>query len=167
MDWNMIFNICRKNLKDVKIIDFQYKFLHKIIYTKKELLIMKLVDNTVCSFCNVDSETLCHVYWECNATQIFWKELENWIIRNIQNFEITKTLVWFGVLGDKPLLNHIIFSAKRHIYTCALKKIIPKMDNFLKVLKDIYIVEKFIARRNNDSENFSDKWFPISSIFKL
>ena len=28
LNWQVIFKICRKNFKDVKLINFQYKFLH-------------------------------------------------------------------------------------------------------------------------------------------
>ena len=60
--WKTIFTVYRYKLKDVKLLDFQYRFLHGIIYTKKELLTMNLVDDSVCSFCNAVNEDVSHVF---------------------------------------------------------------------------------------------------------
>ena len=34
-DWHMIFDICKKTSDDVKLFILQYKFIHRVIYTKK------------------------------------------------------------------------------------------------------------------------------------
>ena len=71
LDWHKIFMIPRQSLRDTKLLEFQFKFLHGIIYTKKELFKMNLVDNTVCNFCNKTNVSICHLYWECEETQLF------------------------------------------------------------------------------------------------
>ena len=126
---------------------------------------MRLVDNAVCSFCNSENECLDHVYWDCEATQRFWNDFESYITKHIQSFEIHKTVVWFGVVADRQLLNHMIFSAKKYIYTCSLKQYQPKFRNFLHIMKETYLIEKYIAKRNNGSEKFNTKWLPLIPIF--
>ena len=79
---------------------------------------MHLVDNMRCNFCDVENESICHVYWECRVTQMFWIELENYITNLVQHFTVTKERVWFG--DDDNLHNYIFCSAKRYIYTLAL-----------------------------------------------
>ena len=166
-DWYKVFNLYRYNLKDVKLLEFQYKFLNKAVYTKRELLRMHLVDNDMCTFCNDASESLCHVYWDCSETQTFWKELESWINMYLsQNIVVTKYLIWFGVSYKNPLLSLIIISAKRHINVCNIKGSTLNFKSYVKILKESFSVESFISNRDNTLEKFNTKWAPLIPIFR-
>ena len=52
-----MFMVPRKSFKNTKLLESKFKFLHGVLYTKKELLKMNLVDNAICSICNETEET--------------------------------------------------------------------------------------------------------------
>ena len=161
-EWSEVYTTYRIRLKDIKLLDFQFRFLHGIIYTKNELFKMKLVDNVMCYFCKASKESICHVYWECRVVHPFWTSLEIWINKNIYNkITITKYLVFFGTLNKNLLINHVILSAKKYIHLCSIKQIMPTLTSYQKNLQDIFHVEKYIAKRNNAIDDFVNKWQPI------
>ena len=58
-EWNS-YNTLIKNIKEVKLQEFQFKVNYHILVTKSFLLKIKKVDNDRCSFCNQESETIIH-----------------------------------------------------------------------------------------------------------
>ena len=74
--WSSIFILASKVTLHTKLQNFQFKFLHHIIYTK-----MKLVNSPICSFCQMSKETLLHLFCECKVTREFWDNVCNWLSR--------------------------------------------------------------------------------------
>ena len=114
IDWNDVFIRYKKCTSDCKLLDFQYRFINRAIYTKKELLKMKLVDDDLCFFCKTDSENILHVFYECPTVLNFWEEVENFINNCYHsNHKLTKYNVVFGFQSNTHTINHIILIAKR------------------------------------------------------
>ena len=123
---------------------------------------MNLVVNTVCNFCNKTNVSICHLYWECEETQLFWNNLEKWLnIYFLNEIKFTKIMVWFGTLSNNRLLNHIIFSVKRHIHMCDIKSISPSLKAFKNILKDIFSVENYVETKDGKLNRLKHKWFPL------
>ena len=55
-EWNSYYTLI-KNIKEVKLQEFQFKVSY-ILVTKSFLLKIKKVENDRCSFCNQESETI-------------------------------------------------------------------------------------------------------------
>ena len=164
-EWSNIFTIYRNGFKDTKLMDFQYRFLQRIIYKKKELLKMKIINNSLCSFCNNVNEDISHVYWECKVTQGFWEKLQNWVYNSYPyQLMFSKLMIFFGTPHHDRLLNHIIIAAKRHIYTSNIKNDSPNLPVFVKNLKEIFFVEKHIAVKSNTINAFTRKWNPLIPV---
>ena len=64
------------NLKTVSsetfIRSFQFKFLDDIIYTNVRLAKIGYVPKDTCTFCDVDSETVLHLFYECPLLKTFF-----------------------------------------------------------------------------------------------
>ena len=62
-----IWNDCYLNIfrvtDDSNFQNFQFKLVHRIIYTNYRLFRCKMVEYTLCTFCNEDSETLEHLFF--------------------------------------------------------------------------------------------------------
>ena len=62
------------NLKTVSsetfMRSFQFKFLNDIIYTNVRLAKIGYVPKDTCTFCEVDSETVLHLCYECPFTNL-------------------------------------------------------------------------------------------------
>ena len=60
--------------KDIKLQNFNYKFLMPIIPTNIFLLKCNIGHTTLCDFCCMEIETLDHLFWEIHV-QLFWTNL--------------------------------------------------------------------------------------------
>ena len=117
---------------------FQYKILNSILYTNTKLFKIGYNKHDKCTFCNNESETLHHLFFNCPHSNLFWKHLEKFY------FNLTKQL---KVLSLQEIIIGITASS------CPLLKIKTK-----------YQIAKYIATKNNDLEAFYKKWmgnFPL------
>jgi hypothetical protein len=84
IDWMKIFTDTKK-ITEVKLKWFQLKINYRILVTNSMLCRMKIMNTNVCSFCNVEKDTIFHYLWECNHVQRFWNKLVNYMKENCTN----------------------------------------------------------------------------------
>ena len=87
--WELIYNkkvmweVVWKNLNLLrckqKIIQFQWKYIHFIVYTKSRLQKMGK-SNGLCHFCKNNTETLQHLFFQCLKIKSIIEELNTIII---------------------------------------------------------------------------------------
>ena len=75
INWKTIYTTSLKATKDIKLQNFNYKFLMRIIPTNKFLLKCNIGHTALCEFCSMEIETLNHLFWECIHVQHFWTNL--------------------------------------------------------------------------------------------
>jgi hypothetical protein len=93
-NWFIYFNILRKCSKNVYLINFQYKFLHRVIPTNTFLFKIHVKDSKSCSFCNVEDETIEHLFFDCPCTYQFWRVFFECLKRYFNNIELKKKLFY-------------------------------------------------------------------------
>ena len=107
---------------------------------------MRIADNPGCTFCERDTETLLHLFWECRHTRAFWNSLTVWISNNSRrqaDLQLTSKSVFFLEIDDiDPILRFIIILAKYFIFRCKMIKNKPSLTAFKNVLSHRYIIEK-------------------------
>lgn len=114
-NWFIYFNILRKCCKNVYLINFQYKFLHRVIPTNTFLFKIHVKDSKSCSFCNVEDETIEHLFFDCPCTYQFWRVFFECLKRYFNNIELNKknVLLGFQTLQDNLLLNLLTIITKK------------------------------------------------------
>lgn len=153
-----IFEICHCMVKEIKTREIQFRFLHDIIANSYWLKIWKLKEDDICIFCNDASETILHLFWECNHIDKFWKELNRWLhLENICTVNVNT--VFYGIKDE--LVCTVIFSAKRYIYASRVKETLPRITEFKNVLRYIHKIEFNIAKGKNTVDKLTEKWQPI------
>ena len=78
-NWQQIYLSAFDNCKDNTLHNFYFNFLHRNIATNKFLLMCKLVESSLCNFCNMEIDSIEHIFWSCQQTQIFWNKLFKWL----------------------------------------------------------------------------------------
>ena len=72
------FNVYFKNLKGIckenKLREFYFKFLHRIIVTKKELCLYGIESNSACVYCQ-ESDSISHSFIHCRWSKQFFSEV--------------------------------------------------------------------------------------------
>ena len=75
-----ISHICELPFKltlDVRMLVFQFKINHNILYTKSRLFRDKITENDKFYFCS-GSQTLTHLFVECDFSKVFWIDFTSW-----------------------------------------------------------------------------------------
>ena len=112
-----------------------------------------LKENDMCTFCNEETEEICHLFWECMFTQQLWKNVYRYIIKKN---EPDKMAIFLGVDDVKECL--IIFVCKKYIYISQLDCTIPTYDEFLRHLNKFKHMEFLVAEKNNKVDIWSEIW---------
>ena len=120
---------------------------------------------TICAH----SETIVHLFWDCNIAQNFWSciaSIFNKKCVHSNNFKFTKNLVLFGkceVIKTDKVCDFIILLAKLYIYRCKVQGQPPTVNLFVSELYKRYNIEKII---NKNSIEFRNNWAPYLALFR-
>ena len=75
INWRDSYQLASRYTKSTRILEFQYKFLHRRIATNDFLTKIGVRDDPNCSFCNEEQKKLLHLFWSCPKVVSFWHEL--------------------------------------------------------------------------------------------
>ena len=62
--WEICFIQIHKCTISAKLRAFQYRFIHRIIYTNSKLFKCGIKESAICSLCNEEEETFIHYFYE-------------------------------------------------------------------------------------------------------
>ncbi len=150
MEWKKYYALPRKITKYVKMQEFQYKVLHRILPTNHRLFKMKKkgipsVESPNCRLCGQD-ETLTHMLLYCPKIQHIWHWLQK-VVFNIMNKTVelyTKNCV-LGILSRKKEIwqwNWVSLQIRHYLYLMQQKIKIPSIQGFKAVLRSTIEIVK-------------------------
>lgn len=171
LNWKKIYIMPFVITSDNKLREFQYKYLKRIIPSNNFLNKCKLVSSSLCDFCNMEIETLDHLFWECRHVQVFWMQLRDFLHTNRIELEVTLRTVTFG-LSEKytcntNIKNFIILIAKYYIFLNKYYRSIPNLHAFKIHMKKRLRIEKEIALMKDKLFEFERQWGNIMNVFEL
>ena len=72
----------------------------------------------------------------------------------------------FGSVKFKNIhvLNKIILTAKKYLYTCKMKKKVPIIDSFNTEINALYKSEKYNALKTHNVQKFQNCWAPLVAL---
>ena len=99
-EWKSICRNCFMTVEDNDLVWFQYRLLNRILGTNEYLVKTKQKVNANCNFCKKETESITHLFIECNFVKSFWTDLK----RNLQcnlgvDLNINPSDIIFGILG--------------------------------------------------------------------
>ena len=110
VDWNKIFSLTFKIIREPYFHSFQYKILNRILNCKDKLFTWKLSENNECIYCN-EIDTIEHHLFTCVYCRVFWNLVSEWIKDNLDtSFNFTICEIIFGIpISYNPTINAINF----------------------------------------------------------
>ena len=75
-EWKQKFLKLKATTTDPRLIWLQYKIINNILTTNKSVSKFKQDQSQKCSFCDIQSESIVHLFGECNIIMVFWNELQ-------------------------------------------------------------------------------------------
>ena len=139
---------------------FQFRLIHRILVTNKSLYEWKIRQSDLCSFCNLEVETLYHLLWDCTIVKELWNNLFRWLE------EKTDTNIVFNckeaLLGMENnifiMYNAIFIISKQYIYSCRCLNKRPNIECLINLIKYHINIEKYIATKNGKLTYHNNKW---------
>ena len=167
INWKGAYLLSRQCTKSSKLIEFQFKLLHRRLPTNFFLQKIGLKDNGNCSFCGDEPDTLIHLFWTCNKTQLFWKEVVVWL-KECDVVRETYSLKMITALGLKPdtsnfklQINYCLLLARFFVWCCKVKEKGMSWCNFKRILKRNFEIETTAPQNKLELK----KWNPLSLTF--
>ena len=146
-------------MNDIKLHNFQYKYIMRIVPTNQFLAKCNIVGSALCKFCSMEIETVSHLFLECAHVQQFWTSVSELLRVCDSNINITLKTITFGICHPKPkcdaiVINFIIFLAKCFIFQNKQNKKSAK-HTFKHYLSNRIKIEKEIALLNDKHAFFN------------
>lgn len=163
LNWNALYKIPFKILKETKLKWLQYRINHRILGTNQLLFKMNLRQDDLCSFCKTESETISHLLYDCNIVQLFWSNLKTWMNLTDPNINVewSKPDIILGNPVFQPSVNQLIIFTKFFIYQSKMKQSLLDISIFKKQLLYYYKTEKLIATKTFNMNKFNKFWSPL------
>ena len=123
--------------------------------------------NDLCTFCEVELETLYHLFYKCSFTSQLWNDFASfWFLVSGKRVDLTLQDVLLGKLdAEVNLLNFSITLVKLHIWISRNHGVTPNLSAFKNLVEAKFRTEKYIATKNNTERNFQARWQPyINSL---
>ncbi len=96
----------------------------------------------MCNFCNVQDETIVHLFWYCNYTKVFCKFVIDFVY---SQFSLFWRDVLIGLMDTDTniekefyLINLLLLLAKFHIHKCKFSNNKPHFKVFVKELQQYF-----------------------------
>ncbi len=154
-----------KNIKVItlstKLRSFYYTLLVQATITNVKPLKWNMVDTDKCTFCNVEIETVKHLFWDCPTAKHLWNQVTQWIKYTAnQTVHLTDKKVFLCKIASKPLncVNTIGLITLQYLYASRCLKRIPNFAQLKLKILDVQNIEKYIAIKNNRIKKHEIKW---------
>ena len=161
IEWKNVFKTPHTTTVDSKLRNFQYKYIMRIVRTNKDLFKFKLVNSTLCDFCNQASESRYHLFWECSHVQELWRQISNIFLTNNITIQLSYETISFGTLTQRKYttpINYIILLAKYYIFRSKCLKENLTFTHFKRYLIDKIRTEQHIAQRKGKLQLHEARW---------
>ena len=168
-EWLISFVYLKFSTKDTKLRWLQFRILHHVLTTNRSVSKFKVDQTDLCTFCNLRSETIHHLLWECEKVREFWDKLLHLIhsrCKHAERLVFNEKLIIFGheefTYTDKTL-DQMILLAKMYIYRCKVQGQNLNIRIFIQNVYNTYCIEKVTFK---NSAHFKQKWELYEDIFK-
>ena len=166
-DWTSAYCLAARCTKSTKLVNFQFRFLHRILPTNLFLTKIDIKQDPNCSFCTNHPENLIHLFWNCTIVATFWENLTEKLKQvNLMTIDYSKhTTIYLGLRPDTSKfslqLNFCFLLARYYIWCCRVSKRIPILTTFLVSLKSQFRIE------SNNLDAVSKKWNPLLPLLNI
>ena len=160
--WKSIHKLPYHIIKDNYLTYFQFKIINRILGVKDMLYKMKIADNSSCALCNRESETILHLFWECQKAQGLWRQVKDWLHTKLGiTLPLDPITIILGYLNKDTNyipINVIILVTKSYIFLNSQKKRILHITSLIKRITATIQDQQRISISNNRLQTFSKIW---------
>ncbi len=144
-----------------KLRSFLYTLLHQATVTNVQLFKWKIKPTDKCTFCNVETESILHLFWECQTARHMWNCVIQWYSQKTgQTVHLNSKKVLFCNPNSNALhcLNTICLITLQYIYASRCLGHFPIFGHLRSKILDAQNLEKYIAVKNEKLKKHELKW---------
>ena len=153
-----------KATKSMRFLYLHYRISNRIITTNKFLHIIKIAEESSCTFCKLEIETITHIFWNCRVTQTFLQNINTELCKQYKIRFRFSARSWFFLHGTDALETLLITIVKAVIHKARNNGEKPSIAHVMNLIKVEAQKEQLASRLNNTSENFEKKWKTLRHI---
>ena len=166
--WCKLFSSNFRCTIESKLRSFQYQILLRSLPTNKSLKEWKIKNSDLCFYCNLEPETIEHLFWICPIINAFWKSVINKLepFLDIKSF-VNPTNILLGCCDSTGniLINHIFVIVKRYIYISKCMEKSLSIDKVLGLIKYYHNIELNMLVVKGRPDIFESKWSKLTLFF--
>ena len=147
--WKIIFTSPKNVCKEPKLKEFQFKLIHRIVVTKKELHRYGIKADDECLYCG-EKDSIDHTFLNCQFVKIFVNNVIDWFnAANNSKFAPTIGEKLFGIISgpyEKEIVkkfNYTLLFMKYYIYTSKMHNQAIHLSAFVNKVLFKYRIENF------------------------
>ena len=117
-NWKHMYTNFKYLTKDSGLIWFNHRIVHRILGTNKSLHMSKIKNSPLCSICEVEPETIKHLFFYCPQVSRIWLQLSDWIFQKSGEriiFDV-KSVIFGFFEREYVAINLIILLVKKYLY---------------------------------------------------
>ena len=139
-----------------KAYRLQYRIISNILTTNKSVSKFKHDQSERCSFGGIQSESIVHLFGECNIIMAFWNELQqiiNTMCNVTEQLALNNPLILLGLdptQTQNKVIDQTILFAKLYIYNC---KVFKRESVSEHTVKNKYKVECILSHNTKKKSN--------------
>ena len=104
-------------MKEIKLKYFQYKINNKILVTNSFLRKINKIDSNICSYSQLQEETIKHLFLESPVVKEFCQQFKAWLESHVKvSFQTDDCTIIFSFQGINKLTNYLHVLSKYYIY---------------------------------------------------
>ena len=162
-NWNISINVPEevaqigKYSLSTKLQSFQLRLIYLAVVTNVNLRRWKLKESDMCSFCDKESETVLHLFFECECVQPILRTVArkyNEITGKEVQLDLSQVMFGRGILGCLVLIY------KQYVYRnrCLQKKLCAY--EYVREVNHTMNIEKYYAVKEGKLKRYFCKWEP-------
>ena len=161
LSWKTIYTTSLKASKDIKLQNFNYKFLMRIIRTNNFLLKCNIGHTAICNFCSMEIETLNHLFFGMYSCTAVLDKLISILTEYNALIQFNLKNAMLGItegtnITEIQIKYFIILQGKYFILKTKYQKQLPTLIRFkshlcqrIQIEKQIYFIKDRLAQFNN------------------
>lgn len=171
IDWSQVYTKIERSLKCTRLRWFQIRIANRILTTNKSVSKFITEQSPLCSFCNLEDETIEHLFYDCSIIKLFWGKLSQAFNKKCPRLLLGNIPKSFILLGYSPnfvstqIFDMIIVMAKLYIYRQKVRGEGLILAQFIQEIENVHAAEKYNAVIKNKESAFTDRWINIRTIF--
>ena len=165
--WKNIYTLAKYLTQDTKLVEFQFKIIHRVYATDSYVAKFDETVNETCTKCD-QINNIPHFFVDCIKVQQFWLDFKGWI-NNIEGKIIDlKTIdIIFGIIQTCTFrINFLLLHAKWWIHVNREQKQNILFLPFLSYIKKIMYIEKQIALGRQSLTLYNLRFNVIDNLFE-